>query len=856
MTVAWLRPYRSVVADSFHAATASRVLWAAMIAIWVLLLALAPIGVKEDYTTSFRWFDFYNGTRMKALLARGMVDPSETERPLGMLARALPDDLQRKLQRVGEGEEVRIRLDQFADALNGVIAADLEVAPKDPDWYAKDAWSDVLRQRELRDLDAVAESDLGETLRQRRARLRIEAALPGVFEARSKRSVSLTYAGLDFPTELQIDRAQFETVFNQFVIPTLVHWLLGWVLVFLGVLVTASIIPDMLQPGSLHLLLSKPVSRTGLLLSKFVGGCAFVTLCVAQLVLGLYLIAGLRLGIWNHRILWCVPVALVLFAVFFSVSVPAGLRWRSPIISIACAGALAGICLVIGVMGGILDARVVQPDRIRSLLVRGESVFAVTNGGGVVHYEPDERVWAEAIDSQAMSRDRVLTPVALGDDRIATARIRGGRMNPFGLGAPDLVVLSQKNDWKPEPGMTLPTATERLMNWRGEKLLAVNSADLLAVDLDRVLESIDAGDEDETDSDDDSEQQDTDQANAPKPNSLAQWLGNLVTMQGGATDEFASILPPSFVMTPPLRLAPLDSDLGLLLLSRERLVRLVPPGDEQISVQPGSGSGAWQIAARTSVPRGDLTTRPVLVASDQFVLVQNQEGPLLVLDSDSLETIGKIPLGETEPLSLIRVSENAFIMLSMQGRCHRVRLHLDASDSKTPTEETTPTTTVADRAQAEPEPRLESEDLPIVGSVSESFGPKDVQTMLWDGDSEQLLIAHHVDQVDVGRLGDASEKDLQWSLASSQSIRPQRGTWRWIEHYVFGTLRWLTPQVLDLGNTTAGMVSGEDALVLQESETGDADVVRYEILGPMVSCLLFILVWVGGSCFYFSRTDF
>jgi len=60
---------------------ASRVLWAAMLAIWILLAMLAPIGVREDYTTTFRFFDVYNGTRMKAMLAQGMVDPKQEDAP-------------------------------------------------------------------------------------------------------------------------------------------------------------------------------------------------------------------------------------------------------------------------------------------------------------------------------------------------------------------------------------------------------------------------------------------------------------------------------------------------------------------------------------------------------------------------------------------------------------------------------------------------------------------------------------------------------------------------------------------------------------------------------------------------------
>ena len=364
-------PYIVVIRDSFHAALASRVLWIAFIAIWLLLAALAPIGFREDLTTAFRGQrDIQNGTRMKAMLAQGLADPELADKAIGRLAVAMPDALRENLISVGEGEEVRIRVNLFADALNACL--------DDESWYDKEAWESTLRLKELRELDEVPDQELDESMRRRRARLRIEAAMPGVFQTRAVRSISLTYAGIEFPANLAVDKTQFSTLINQWVVPVIIDWLLGFVLIFLGILVTASMIPDMLQPGSLHLLLSKPVTRTMLLLSKFVGGCAFVLLCVIQLVVGLYFVAGLRLDIWNIRLLWCIPVSVFLFSVFYSVSVLAGLRWRSPILAIGVTSIFGTICLIVGVIGGVFDGFVTGPDRIQGMAVAGDVVFANT----------------------------------------------------------------------------------------------------------------------------------------------------------------------------------------------------------------------------------------------------------------------------------------------------------------------------------------------------------------------------------------------------------------------------------------------------------------------------------------------
>ncbi|MDC0311312.1 ABC transporter permease, partial [bacterium] len=51
----------------------------------------------------------------------------------------------------------------------------------------------------------------------------------------------------------------------------------------IAIIVTANLIPETFEPGSLNLLLSKPISRWGLYVAKFVGGCAFIAICAAYL---------------------------------------------------------------------------------------------------------------------------------------------------------------------------------------------------------------------------------------------------------------------------------------------------------------------------------------------------------------------------------------------------------------------------------------------------------------------------------------------------------------------------------------------------------------------------------------------
>lgn len=837
MLTSRIGPYLAVITDSFRAAMASRVLWAAMLAIWILLAALAPLGTREDYTTTFRSFDLYNGTRMKALLAQGMVDPAQADKPLGRLAKAMPEELRQKLQRVGEGEQLGIPVRELIGGLNALLdqdsgtdnpdAASTVSNSNDPEsavaepWFDGAAWKDTVRLRELRELDATPTEELDDSLRRRRARLRLEAALPGVFEARSSRSVVLMYGTLDFPSGLEIDRAMFETIFNQFVIPTIVHWLLGFVLVFLGVLVTASIIPDMLQPGSLHLLLSKPISRPGLLTAKFVGGCAFVLLCVAQLVLGLYLIAGWRLGIWNPRILYCVPVSIILFGVFFSVSVPAGLKWRSPIISIAAAGALAALCVVVGVIGGIFEARVRQPDQIQSVLVVGDDWIASTGGSGLVRYDRDGNRWRSLIASEAISSDRVLAPVKLDDDTLLTARVRGGRFNPFGTGTLDLIALTRGDDWAIQPSLRLPNATETLVRLPGGKLLTINTADLLTTDDDTIRR--DLGIESTRRLDDESNSEETKSSQAPRvAGGLGSWLKALTTLQGGATEEFTSILPRGVTLSPPTRIA-VGSPGQLFVRSMDRVYRLSQPAD-------GESTAAWNISARHNIERTeselDAKKSPVfLAASSKWVLLGRGDPAMVLLDADDLSRRAVIELpDDITPLRLLPLGPlgdefaNQFIAITTQG---------DAV-----------TVTVADDGAS----IAWSEPMPF----------DDVRTVTVDADSRTLLIAHDVDSLAVAKLDNSQSAESP----VFEFLSPRLSMWRMVDKYVLGTIQLFIPRVLELGDTTSAMVSGEQSFVMQPRESGEAEVVRYRAAGPLVSCVLFIAVMLAMSCWMFSRTDF
>lgn len=114
----------------------------------------------------------------------------------------------------------------------------------------------------------------------------------------------------------------------------LVNTIGAWVAILIGIVVTASFVPNMLGKGAVDLLLSKPIHRPTLLIFKYLGGSTFVFLNAAFVIVGVWLVLGLRTGIWAPGFLLSVFILTFFFAVLYAISTLIGVLTRSPIISI------------------------------------------------------------------------------------------------------------------------------------------------------------------------------------------------------------------------------------------------------------------------------------------------------------------------------------------------------------------------------------------------------------------------------------------------------------------------------------------------------------------------------------------
>jgi len=119
-------------------------------------------------------------------------------------------------------------------------------------------------------------------------------------------------------------------IFSQFILKV---WL-AWGAVILALISTASVFPDFLSGGSIDLVLSKPVRRSTIFLTKYLGSLMFVFLQSLIFCGGIFLVTGLRLGAWRWPMFWAVPIVLIVFSYLYCIMVLANVVTRSVLASL------------------------------------------------------------------------------------------------------------------------------------------------------------------------------------------------------------------------------------------------------------------------------------------------------------------------------------------------------------------------------------------------------------------------------------------------------------------------------------------------------------------------------------------
>lgn len=102
----------------------------------------------------------------------------------------------------------------------------------------------------------------------------------------------------------------------------------------LSVFASAGLVAAVFEPGRIELLLSKPVSRTHLLLGRYLGNVLVVAANIIYLVGGSWIIFGIKTGVWGGGFLFSSLCTIFIFAVLLAVLVLVGVLWDSSAVAI------------------------------------------------------------------------------------------------------------------------------------------------------------------------------------------------------------------------------------------------------------------------------------------------------------------------------------------------------------------------------------------------------------------------------------------------------------------------------------------------------------------------------------------
>lgn len=621
-----LRAYLAIIKDSFREAIASRVLWILLALITVVLLALAPLGVKRHLTTRFVPSDIVDVRQFVSAL-RAAASASEETAAKRIWLR-FDDDARVALLSFLRGGKGGGR--QYLDAAQKLVAQ-LNSRLDEEDLYATPAWNDVSLPGEAKDLLARPWNQLSQDERQRRNRLLIEAPLRSQLRPRGGESASITFLGFDPFGPLPISPKQLKDNFERFGVTMLMSFLVGILAVMTAILVTSPIVPRMFEPGSIHLLLSKPVSRSLLFIAKFIGGCAFILLNVIYLIMGLWLILGTRLGVWNHRLLMCIPIFLFLFAIYYAVSSLAGVLWKNAIVSVVVTIIFWAGCFIVGTAKVQLEDLFFSQRRIVRLAAVGNDLLAVREDRSLRQWNPNLHDW-QTLQEPARTEGLPTMIGPLWHQPTDKVLVAFGWKGVFGLGGSNLnlQIGARDNGWRLQPGPTLPTGTASLVLESDGGLLAIGSGGVFRLQGDL--------------------------APASEPVKL---FGFSLPLAG--REPFARVLIPGDQGEPeiaePSTAVINPSNQELNIVSRNKVHRLTR--DEE---------GQYTLAASAELP-GDENDGSALAAGGTTILMARESGAVLVLDATTLEVMQQSnPEPYSQPRTVATSPDGAWATILFQNR--------------------------------------------------------------------------------------------------------------------------------------------------------------------------------------------
>lgn len=779
-----MKPYIAVLYDSLIESVRSRVLWILMAGWLLILLALFPLSISEEETYRVNSSDLSNAKTMLDQLAQASAGRGTRAQ------RAVYDKLDESFQSTLQDRlrtQKRIPIGQLVSSLNELLGKD--------DLYDKQAWPTAERREELKELIENT-SKSSEDLQKLNRRL-VDLAFPGSIRSATGQATWVTYAGMKFMDPLPFTLRQIRPFIEAGLFPFIMWLGLGQIAMMVSIVVTAPMVPDMFQTGSLHLLLSKPLSRSLLFLSKYLGGCIFVAMNVGVFLVGLYFYSGIQLGIWNKGILWCIPVFIFSFGIFYSVSALVGLVWKNPIICVVLTALFWGICFTVGIVRGFASDFLKGPPMIQSIAVAQDTPITANQRGRLLFWNDNLNTWQVGFGE--VNGQRVLGPIVDNDEGLLY--FGRSRFIPFGLGSNDsprldivklpelandkakaeeeLQSVKKKDrklwdDSRLDTAPELPSGTTDLIPWKNT-FLSLTSDGLFWFDRESAAKA---------------EQQ------------KVSVLGFDLKLPQ-ATEAHKKLTEADWDFRRPIAANRVPGTDSIVLVSKGKLVRFDFDGKKLKS----------QGSVDLSIP--DETVASVVVCGKTAIVCPDSTTPKLV-DLDAMALVGELKaIGDKTIKRTANAGDGRVAILETSGKLWVIS-------------------------------NTQSGDNSLVATVPNLVGQGSISSMTFDP-SGRLWVAHHVKQLDVWN------KEL---TGSQKSYRPTRTTAEFLYDYVINPFYLVNPKPSALQNTIQYLLKNPDNKI-SAVDRADLDIpqVIADPWQPVWSNGIFIAVMLSASCWLLYRQD-
>ena len=393
-----MRPYLAIIVDSFRAAIASRVLYIMLALITLLFLALGPLHLTE--TLDWRLKQLQHFEKSDAIIAR-LIERGETGRTKtttrvwSLLSKKTQGTVRKLHEKNNKVNDRRSPERKWSDQREGIamLVDDLNEMIESPDFYREKDWDRFSKVGEPNTLLADGFDNLSLERKRRLNRLLMCKAIPDLAPPEATAfNIYYWFFNYDGAWSFNSSRQQVNLAVSS-TTKYLFDKLLLSIGLLVGIIVTANVVPQMFDPGSLNLLLSKPITRSGLYLTRFIGGCAQIAICSAYLFTGTWLWLGLAIGVWDAAFLWSIPIYILVFAIYYSISALIGLLYRSPILAVVATVLFWAACFSVGWSHLSFHALMQNQRLYDPLVAKNNGAVAVDGYGNLVTWNESSSQW-------------------------------------------------------------------------------------------------------------------------------------------------------------------------------------------------------------------------------------------------------------------------------------------------------------------------------------------------------------------------------------------------------------------------------------------------------------------------------